>query len=115
MPTKGFLGADLVQDGEFIRVKSVRARTPVYEQGLNANDRIIALDDQRVDKETFEALIAAKHAGDSIRLTIFRFDDLRTLDIRVSGRIDAPYRIVPLPNAGAEQKRIYQAWMGGTH
>jgi predicted metalloprotease with PDZ domain len=111
---KGFLGADLEDkpDGDFIVVKSVRAGSPAYEQGLNAKDKIIALDGVRVNKETFAALIAAKRARETVRLTVFRFDDVRTFDIRLAGRVDAPYRIVLLPNAGAEQKRIYQAWMG---
>lgn len=111
---KGFLGADLEDkpDGDFIVVKSVRAGSPAYEQGLNAKDKIIALDGARVNKETFEALIAAKRARETVHLTVFRFDDVRTFDIRLAGRVDAPYRIVLLPNAGAEQKRIYQAWLG---
>jgi predicted metalloprotease with PDZ domain len=111
---KGYLGADLEEkpDGDFIVIKSVRAGSPAYEQGLNAKDRIIALDGARVDKDTFEALIAAKRPGDTVRLTVFRFDDLRTFDIRLGGRVDAPYRIVLLPNASAEQKRIYQTWLG---
>jgi predicted metalloprotease with PDZ domain len=114
LPLKGFLGADLEEkpDGDFIVIKSVRAGSPAYEQGLNAKDQIIALDGARVDKDTFEALIAAKHPGDTVRITVFRFDDVRTFDIRLAGRIDAPYQIVLLPNAGAEQKRIYQAWIG---
>ena len=114
VPLKGFLGADLEDkpDGDFIVIKSVRAGTPAYDQGLNAKDKIIALDGARVDKDTFEALIAAKRPGDTVRLTVFRFDDLRTFDIRLAGRVDAPYQIVPLRNAGADQKRIYRAWLG---
>jgi len=113
-PIKGFLGADFEDKpgGDFIVIESVRAGSPAYEQGLNARDQIIALDGARVDKDTFEALIAAKHPGDTVRITVFRFDDLRTFDIRLAGRIDAPYQIVVLPNASSEQKRIYQAWLG---
>ncbi len=113
-PIKGFLGADFEDKpgGDFIVIESVRAGSPAYEQGLNARDQIIALDGARVDKDTFEALIAAKHPGDTVRISVFRFDDLRTFDIRLAGRIDAPYQIVLLPSAGAEQKRIYQAWLG---
>ena len=113
-PIKGFLGADFEDkpDGDFIVIESVRAGSPAYEQGLNARDQIIALDGARVDKDTFEALIAAKRPGDTVRITVFRFDDLRTFDIRLAGRIDAPYQIVQLPNANAEQQRIYQAWLG---
>jgi predicted metalloprotease with PDZ domain len=81
---------------------------------LNAKDRIIALDGARVDKDTFEALIAAKRPGDTVRINVFRSEDLRTFDIRLAGRVAAPYRIVPLANAGADQKRIYLSWMGGS-
>jgi predicted metalloprotease with PDZ domain len=111
---KGFLGADLEDkpDGDFIVIKSVRAGSPAYEQGLNAKDKIIALDGARVNKESFETLIAAKRSGDMVRITVFRFDDVRTFDIRLAGAIDAPYRIVPIPQPSEEQKRIYQAWIG---
>ena len=113
-PLKAFLGADLEDkpDGDFVVIKSVRAGSPAYEQGLNANDRIIALDGARVTKETFDARIAEKKPGDTVRVTVFRFDDLRTFDIRLGLRIDAPFRIVPVAQANDEQKRIYQAWLG---
>ncbi|HMG73709.1 MAG TPA: PDZ domain-containing protein [Pyrinomonadaceae bacterium] len=111
---KAFLGADLEDksDGGFVVIKSVRAGSPAYEQGLNAKDKIIALDGARVDKDTFEALIAAKRPGDMVRIMVFRFDDVRTFDIRLAGRVDAPYRIIPIPQANEQQKRIYQAWLG---
>jgi predicted metalloprotease with PDZ domain len=111
---KAFLGADLEDkpDGSFIVIKSVRAGSPAYEQGLNAKDKIIALDGARVDKATFEALIAAKRPGDTARIMVFRFDDVRTFDIRLAGAIDAPYRIRPLAQTNEQQKRIYQAWLG---
>jgi predicted metalloprotease with PDZ domain len=111
---KGFLGADLEDkpDGDFIVIKDVRAGSPAYEHGLNAKDKIIALDGARVDKETFEALIAAKRPGTTVRITVFRFEDVRTFDIKLSGVIDAPYQIVPLARVTEQQKRIYQSWLG---
>lgn len=112
---KAFLGADLEAKttDSFVVIKSVRAGSPAYEQGLNAKDQIIALDGARVDKETFEARIAAKRPGDTVRIMVFRFDDVRTFDIKLSGRVDAPYRIVPAPQATEPQKRIYREWLGG--
>ena len=112
-PMKGYLGADLEDSGDFISVRDVRADTPAYEQGLNAKDRIVALDGARVNRETFEALIAAKHPGDTVHITLFRNDDLRTLDIKLSGGLDEPYKIVPLPQASQEQKRRYAGWIEG--
>jgi len=110
---KGFLGADLEDSGDFINVKDVRAGTPAYEQGLNAKDKIVALDGARVNKETFEALIAAKRQGETVHITVFRNDDLRTLDIKLGARVDAPYKIVPLPQVTEEQKRRYAGWING--
>ena len=44
---------------------------------------------------------------------VFRFDDVRTFDIKLSGRVDAPYRIVPAAQATEQQQRIYREWLGG--
>ena len=53
MALKAFLGADLEEkttDG-FAVIKSVRAGSPAYEQGLNAKDQIIALDGARLTRK----------------------------------------------------------------
>ena len=110
---KGYLGADVEDSGDFVNVKDVRAGSPAYEQGLSAKDKILALDGARVNKESFEARIASQRAGDTVRITVFRNDDLRTLDIKLSAVVDAPTRIVQLPSATDGQKRIYQSWLNG--
>ena len=46
-----------------------------------------------------------------IRLTVFRNDDLRTLDIKLGGHIAADYQIVQLPTRSEQQKRIYDSWL----
>ncbi|HYX31260.1 MAG TPA: PDZ domain-containing protein [Pyrinomonadaceae bacterium] len=109
----GYLGADLAQTGDRLIVSDVRAGSPGYEQGLNANDQIVALDGARINKDSFEARIARKKPGDTIRVTVFRFDDLRTLDIRLGQHEDAPFKIVPLAQTTDEQKKIYQSWLSG--
>src|SRR5207237_10710276 len=111
---KAFLGADLSQNGERLLISSVRAGTPAYEQGLNANDQIVALDGARVTKESFEARLAEKRPGDTVRVAVFRFDDLRTFDIRLGAHAEAPYRISPLAGSSDEQRRLYRAWMAAS-
>ena len=114
VPQKAFLGADVEQTADRLMITHVRAGTPAYEQGLNANDQIVALDGMRITKETFAQRIAEKKPGEVIHVTVFRFDDLRTFDIRLGMHIDAPYRIVPMPNASEEQQRIYRGWLGSS-
>ncbi|HJZ82996.1 MAG TPA: PDZ domain-containing protein [Pyrinomonadaceae bacterium] len=108
---KGFLGADLDARTDMILIESVRVGTPAYDQGLNAKDQIIALDGARVSKETFEAMIAAKRPGETVHLAVFRNDNLRTFDIKLGGRVDAPYKLTQLASATDRQKRTYQAWL----
>jgi predicted metalloprotease with PDZ domain len=92
-------------------VRRVYAGSPAYEQGLNTGDQIVALNNLRVTKDFFDARIAEKHPGDAISLTIFRSDDLSMLLIKLGGRSDARYRIIPVAQPSDEQKRNYQAWV----
>lgn len=109
---KPYLGADLVQEEDRLLVKKVYAGAPAYEQGLNTGDQIVAFNNMRANKDLLEARIAEKRPGDLVTLTIFRSDDLSTLLIKLGGRVDSVYQIVPANNPVDEQKRIYQSWLG---
>ncbi len=107
-----FFGADTEQQGDRLVVTRVYAGSPAYEQGLNTGDQIIALNNMRVTKDFFDARVAEKKSGDWLNLTIFRFDDLSTLLIKLGGRTDGPYRIVPVATPTDTQSKVYQAWLG---
>lgn len=109
-----YFGADTAQEGERLIVRRVYAGSPAYEQGLNTGDQIIALDNMRVTREQFDARMAEKKPGQLVNLTIFRFDDLSTLLIKLGSRTEGTYRIVPVENATESQKKIYQSWIGTT-
>ncbi|WP_060635723.1 M61 family metallopeptidase [Pyrinomonas methylaliphatogenes] len=111
-PPKAYLGAQLAQEGERLMVRAVRAGTPAYDQGLNANDQIIALDGKRVDLASFNARLEERRPGEIIRLTLFRADDLRTLEIKLGAEPDDDYRLVPVQSPTEAQRRLYRAWLG---
>jgi len=106
-----YFGADVTQDNDRLIVRRVYAGSPAYEQGLNAGDQIVAMDNMRVTRDFFNARMLEKKPGDLVSLTIFRFDDLSTLFIKLVERREGTYRIVPLPNATEAQKRIHRAWL----
>jgi predicted metalloprotease with PDZ domain len=106
-----YFGADVAMDDDRLIVRRVYAGSPAYEQGLNAGDQIVAMDNMRVTRDFFNARMAEKKPGDLINLTIFRFDDLSTLLIKLGERREGTYRIIPLPNATEAQKRIYRSWL----
>jgi len=106
------LGAELEQDQDRLMVRNVRAGSAAYDQGLNAGDQIVALDNMRATRDSLIARLAEKKPGDLVNLTIFRSDDLSTLLIKLGSRMEGAYKIVPLPNQTELQKQIYRAWLG---
>jgi predicted metalloprotease with PDZ domain len=111
---KAFLGANLTQEGERLNIRFVPSGTPAYDQGLNAGDQIVALNGIRVTQETLNARLAEKRPGETVTLTVFRSDDLRTFNIKLGAHNDAPYRITPIAQPSAEQQRTLRGWLGGS-
>ncbi|MGI8495309.1 MAG: PDZ domain-containing protein, partial [Pyrinomonadaceae bacterium] len=124
---KAYLGANLVQQGERLTVSNVPAGTPAYEQGLNANDQILAIDGLRITTtdsfaktsaaptdvvKDFAARLDLKKPGDKIRLTFFRFDQLREMEFTLGGQTKPDFKIAANGNATDEQKRFYQNYFG---
>ncbi|MET0625020.1 MAG: PDZ domain-containing protein [Pyrinomonadaceae bacterium] len=107
-----YLGATLEERDGRLGVTNVPAGTPAYEQGLYAADQIVAVDGYRATLDFLNARLADKRPGDQLRLSVFRGDELRTLDIKLGARAAVAYRIVPLPAPTEQQRRIYQAWLG---
>jgi len=106
-----FFGAELTQAGDRLMVEQVYAGSPAYEQGLNFGDQIVAIDNLRVTRDFFNARLAEKKPGDLINLTIFRFDDLSTLLIKLGPGREGTFRIVPLTTPTELQKQIYRDWL----
>src|SRR5215204_30632 len=107
-----YLGANTRQDGDRLTITSVPKGTVAYEQGLNTNDQIIAVDGSRANQTFLQNYLGEKKAGDKIRLTVFRFDALREIEITLGGRARAAYQIAALENPTDEQKRIYRTFLG---
>ncbi|HUE81839.1 MAG TPA: PDZ domain-containing protein [Pyrinomonadaceae bacterium] len=109
---RAYSGADLAQEGDRLMVRRVYAGSPAYEQGLNTGDQIVAINNRRATREFFEARVAERKPGDTINLTIFRFDGLSTLIVKLGGRVDVPFRIYPVAKPTDQQRRVYQGWLG---
>ncbi|HYE13337.1 MAG TPA: PDZ domain-containing protein [Pyrinomonadaceae bacterium] len=106
-----FLGATLAEEGGRLLVRNVPAGTPAYEQGINADDQIVAVDGYRATRAFLDARLRDKRPGDTLALTVFREDELRTFTVKLGSRADAAYRIVPVAEPTEEQRRNYQSWL----
>ena len=106
------LGASLEEKDGRLTVKNVPAGTAAYEQGLSAADQIVAVDGYRATLAFLNDRIADKRPGEQLALTLFRGDELRTLNLKLGTRAAVTYRIVPSGSATEQQRRNYQSWLG---
>jgi predicted metalloprotease with PDZ domain len=108
---KVYFGADVVQEDDRLMVRRVYAGSPAYEHGLNAGDEIVAFDNMRATRDFFNARMAEKKPGDLVNLTIFRFDNLSLLPIRLGDKREMSYRILPVAAPTTLQKQIHADWL----
>jgi len=107
-----YFGANLSQQGDRLTITSLPQGTPAYEQGLNVNDQIIAIDGNRASQQFLQTYLTEKKPGDKIKVTVFRFDELRDIEITLSGRAAPNYRIVAVENPTEAQKTLYSGYFG---
>jgi predicted metalloprotease with PDZ domain len=109
---KMYFGADVAQEDDRLIVRRVYAGSPAYDAGLNAGDQIVAMNNLRVTRDFFNARMMEKKPGDLVNLTIFRFDDLSTLLVRLSDKRESTFKILPVTVPTQLQRQVYRSWLG---
>lgn len=109
---QAYLGATTAETNGRVTVRAVPMDTPAYDFGLNANDEIVAIDGNRATQAFLTSYIGDRKPGDKIRLTVFRFDRMRELEVTLGGRAPSNYRIVAAENPTEDQKRLYREYFG---
>ncbi len=110
-PSGGWLGANLRQEGERLRVVEVRADGPALVGGLCPGDQILACDGFRVDEASLKEHIAVRRPGDLVELTLFRRDQLAPARIALGALPASKWEIVPIENAPPEARDAFQSWL----
>jgi predicted metalloprotease with PDZ domain len=109
------LGATVAQEGERVVVRNVHADEPAYEQGLNSGDQIVAVDGYRATRDFLLARANDRKPGDTLTLTVFRADELRTFTFKLGAGRNVAYRIIPVASPTEQQRRNYQSWLGAPY
>jgi predicted metalloprotease with PDZ domain len=92
-------------------VEAVFADGPAYHADLSVGDEIVALDGYRVSEATLSERLADRQPGDRVTLTLFRRDELREVTLALGQRPYNQVKITPLPDATAQQRSLYEAWL----
>ncbi len=110
-----YFGANLREAAGGLNITSIPAGTPAYEWGLNTDDLIIAIDGYQVtDMRGLNFFLNRKKAGDKVKVTLFRDNKLREMDVTLGKTPASGYSIIPVANPTAQQRSLFQNYLGET-
>ncbi len=104
---RAYMGADLLETNGQLTVRSVPVGTPAYDQGVNAGDQIIAVDGYRASNAFLTSYFGDKKPGDKVRLTVFRFDKMRDIDLTLGSNDRKHYEFAPVAGITDPQRKLY--------
>jgi len=112
-----YLGAVTALKEGKIMVSNVSRQSPAWVGGLNVNDEILAMDDQRINNVSdprlseVEKYIAGKRVSDKVRILVNRDGKLLNIDIVLVRNPNHKFRIAPIENAAPAQIAVMKRWL----
>jgi predicted metalloprotease with PDZ domain len=108
-----YLGADTKTTEGSLLVSLVYRDGPAYNQGLNVNDEIVAIDGGKVpaNVEALNRIMSTKAPNDVINLTVVRDGLIKNLSIQLGQNPNKTYKIQRVANPTAEQEALYNKWL----
>ncbi|MEO6950811.1 MAG: PDZ domain-containing protein [Polyangia bacterium] len=107
-----WLGVTTRDSGDSAIVSATMSGGPGEAAGLYAGDELVAIDGFRVESGTLRSRLRDHHVGDTIELTVFRRDQLRTLELELGEKPASTYEIEPAKDATAAEGAAFERWLG---
>ena len=107
-----FLGVKVKAQPSQEVIEFVEAMSPAAVAGVNAGDELLAINGLRVTAEQLSDRLKDYQAGDTIELSVFHQDELRTLVVTLGTPQPSRYQIVSVENPTEAQKQLFAGWLG---
>ena len=107
----GWLGAE-IPPGTKLTVRSVREGGPAWKAGLYADDEILAESGFRVDRAALWDRMRQVGPGGSLRLTVFRRDELVEVEVALGQPPAEVAWLEPVADPSPAQQAAFRAWTG---
>ncbi|MCL1470985.1 M61 family metallopeptidase [Argonema antarcticum] len=99
------------QNGKEV-ISFVEIGSPAQVGGVDAGDELLAIDGLRVTAEHLSDRLKDYKPGDTIQVTVFHQDELRTLPVTLAAPRPNAYKIVAVENPSPTQKQNFAGWLG---
>ena len=93
-------------------IKFVEAGTPAYACGIDAGDELLAIDGIRVTAQQLSDRLKDYQPGDTISVTVFHQDELRTYPVTLAAPRPNRYQVIPVEHPSPTQKQNFAGWLG---
>lgn len=106
-----YLGATVSNgNGKIVITKVVRGSC-AYNDGLNVNDEVLAINNYRLSADPNEE-VKKYRVGDKLTFLVTRGGLIRTVDVQLDYNRTPVYKIAKMSNATDAQKFFYKSWTG---
>ena len=92
-------------------IKFVAAGSPAALAGIDAGDELLALDKMGVTSEQLSDRLRDYQPDDTIEVTVFHQNQLRTLPVKLAPPQPSRYEIVQIENLTEVQKKNFSGWL----
>jgi predicted metalloprotease with PDZ domain len=94
-------------------IKFVELGSPAQKAGIDAGNELLAIDGIKVGNQLNERL-KDYQPNDSIQVTVFHQDELRTYSVTLAAPIPNHYQVVPVQNPDLSQQEKFAGWLGAS-
>jgi predicted metalloprotease with PDZ domain len=107
-----YLGLTLKTENGREMIKSVAYDSPAGQMGLDPDDELLAIDGLRVKADQLVDRLKDYQPQDSITLTYFHQDELKTCEVTLGEPRASTYSLVVAEPLTAEQRSLLSGWLG---
>lgn len=106
------LGVNVNADNGKTLIQFVEAASPAAAAGVDAGDELLALNGWRVTAEQLSDRLKDYKVGDTIQLSVFHQEELRTLSVTLAAPLPSRYQIMPVEKPSDAQRQNFTGWLG---
>jgi predicted metalloprotease with PDZ domain len=93
-------------------IKSVETGSPAQLGGIDAGDELLAIEGIRLTAHQLSDRLKDYQPNDTIQVTVFHQDELRTYSVTLTAPRPTKYQISPVHNPDPSQKENFAGWLG---
>ncbi|MGK7910042.1 MAG: M61 family metallopeptidase [Synechococcus sp.] len=108
-----YLGIKTAAENGTTKIKSVAMGSPAQQAGIWAGDELVAMGGYKVSASSWEERLKSYKIGQTLSVTVFQREELKTLEAKLAEPIPSAYAIIPVSHPTEEQRLRCTGWLKG--